>query len=55
MHVHAIALELTFADLRALKPAVISVFVAGASAVLMPSTTRSATTDSVRFRKRGAL
>ena len=55
MHVHAIALELTFADLRALKPAVISVFVAGTSTVLMPSTARSATTDSFRFRKRGAL
>ena len=37
---------LTFAGLGALKPRVISVAVAGTSAVLIPSTSRSAATDS---------
>ena len=55
MHVHAIALELTFAGLRTLKPAVISVSVDGTSTVLKPSTARSATTDSAGFPERAAL
>ena len=55
MHVHAIALELTFAGLHALKPAVISVSAAGPSAVLEPSTARSATTDSAGLRELPAL
>ena len=56
MHLHAaIPLALTFAGLRALKPAVISVSVAGTSAVLIPSTARSATTDSAGSRERAAL
>ena len=55
MHVHVIALELTFAGLHAFKPAVISVSVAGPSAVLEPSTARSTTTDSARFRELTAL
>ena len=55
MHLHAIALELTFAGLRTLKPAVISVSVDVTSAVLIPSTARSATTDPARFRERAAL
>ena len=55
MHLHAIALELTFAGLHALKPAVISVSAAGPSAVLEPSTARSATTDSAGFRECAAL
>ena len=52
---HALSLELTFASLDALKPPVISVSVAGTSAVLIPSTARSATTDSAGFLKRAAL
>ena len=55
MHVHVIALELTFAGLHALKPAVMRVSVAGPSAFLIPSTTGTATTDSAGFRKRPAL
>ena len=42
---------LTFAGLDALKPPVTSVFVAGTSAVLIPSTASSATTDLAGFRK----
>ena len=55
MHLHAIALGLTFAGLRALEPTVISVFVAGTSAVLIPSTPRSATTESAGLLKLAAL
>ena len=55
MHVHAIALGLTFAGQHALEPAVISVSVGGTSALLIPSTARSATTDSAGFHKRGTL
>ena len=47
--------KLTFACLDAIKPHVISVSVAGTSAVLIPSTARSATTDSAGFLKRAAL
>ena len=43
---HALSLELTFADLDALKPSVTSVSVADTTAFLIPSTARSATTDS---------
>ena len=52
-----LALELTFtlAGLRALKPPVINVSVAGTSAVLGPSTARSAATDSTGFPERAAL
>ena len=49
------ASELTFAGLHALKPLVVYVFVCSTSAVLVPSGTRSATTDSAGFRKRAAL
>ena len=52
---HGISLGLTFAGLRALKPHVIYVFVCSTSAVLVPSTARSAATDPARFRKRAAL
>ena len=55
MHTHAIRLGLTFAGLHALKPPVINVSVAGTSAVLEPSTARSATTDSAGFPERAAL
>ena len=49
------SIELTFAGLHALKPPVINVSVAGSSAVLKPSTARSATTDSARFSELAAL
>ena len=52
---YVIRLELTFASLHALRPPVISVPVADTSAVLKPSTTRSATTDSAGFLERAAL
>ena len=42
-------LGLTFASLHALKPAVTHVSIANTSAILVPSTARSATTDSPRF------
>ena len=51
----SLALKLTFASLHALKPLVVSVSVAGTSAVLIPSTTRSAATDSAGFLERAAL
>ena len=51
----ASSLEHTFAGLRALNPTVANVSVADISTVLVPSTTRSATTDSVGFLERAAL
>ena len=48
-------LALTFARFHALKPAVINVSVSGTSTILVPSTTRSATTDSAGFLERAAL
>ena len=48
-------IELTFAGLYALKPPVVHVSVADTSAVLIPSTTRSATTDSAGLPKLAAL
>ena len=53
IYLHGVSL--TFAGHNAVKPPVISVSVAGPSAVLVPSATRSATTDSAGFRKRAAL
>ena len=55
MHLHVIGLALTFAGFNALKPPVVSVSVASTSAILIPSTTRSATTDSAGFLERAAL
>ena len=53
---HALSLELTFASSHALKPFVISVAVAGTSSTFfIPSTTRSATTDSAGFLERAAF
>ena len=49
-----ITLELTFAGLHALRPSVINVYAACTSAVLKPSTTRSATALSTGFRERAA-
>ena len=48
-------LALTFAGLYALKPAVLIFDVAKTSAILIPSTARSATTDSAGFRERAAV
>ena len=46
---------LTFAGVQAVKPAVNHICVAGTPTVLVPSTIRSATTDSTRFLERAAL
>ena len=54
-NLHAVSLQLTFASLQALKPPVISVSVAVTPAVLKPSATRSATTDSPGFLEIAAL
>ena len=52
---HALNLALTFAGLHALRPAVINIPVAGTPAVLVPGTTRSATTASAGFLERVTL
>ena len=52
---HAVSLGLTFAGRHALKPFVTNIFVAGTSAVLKPSTARSATTVSAGFLERAAF
>ena len=46
MQPHVVTLELTFAGLHAFRPPMTNIFAAKSSAVLEPSTTRSATTDS---------
>ena len=46
MYLHTSSLELTFAGLRALDPRVVNVSIASTSAILIPSTTGSATTCS---------
>ena len=50
-----VSLELTFAGRHALIPLVVNIFVAVASAVLKPSTARSATTLSAGFLERAAF
>ena len=52
---HDVSLGLTFTGRDTLKPPVISVSVAGTSTILIPSTARSAATDSAEFRERAAL
>ena len=52
---YGVSRELTFAGRHAVNPLVINIFVASTSAVLKPSTARSATTDSAGFLKRAAL
>ena len=47
--------ELTFAGLHALRPLVHSISVAGTSTILIPSTARSATTDSAGFLEGSAF
>ena len=54
-YLHAIRLGLTLAGLRAFKPCVFHISVAGSSAVPVPSTAGSATTVSAGFLKRAAL
>ena len=51
----AVSLGLTFTGLHALKPAVARLCVAGTYAVPMPSTARSAATDSPRFLELAAI
>ena len=53
--VHVTNVKLTFADLHAFKPAVIDVSVADIPTVLVPSTARSAATDSAGSLERAAL
>ena len=55
IYLHAVRLELTFASLHALKPAVTNVSVAGTPTVFEPSTARRATADSAGFLERTAL
>ena len=52
---YAVSLELTFAGRHALKPPVINVFVVSRSAILKPSTARSATAVSAGFLERAAF
>ena len=52
---HAASFELTCADLHAFKPRMSNDFVADSPAVLIPSTARSATTDSAGSFERAAL
>ena len=54
-YLHGVSVALTFTGLDALRPPVISVSVAGPSAILKPSATRSATTASAGFLERAAL
>ena len=46
---------LTCAGLHALNPTVLKIFVADTSTILIPSTTRSAATDSPGFLERAAV
>ena len=55
MQLHVISLELTFAGLRAFRPPVINIFAAKSSAIIDPSTARSATTDSTGFLEGAAV
>ena len=48
-------IELTFASFHALEPAVIKFALSSASAILVPSTTRSATTGSSGFLERATV
>ena len=54
-YLHGFGLELTLAGFHALRPPVINIFVADTSAVLIPSTARSAATDSAGLRERDTL
>ena len=51
---HGVTLELTCAGRHALEPPVINIFGADTSAVLKPSTARSATTGSAGFLEQTA-
>ena len=55
IYLHGVNVGLTFAGLCALRPAVTNVLVANTSAVLIPSTVRSATTNSAGFLERATL
>ena len=55
IYLHAIKVELTFAGPYTLRPPVIHVSIAGTSAVLKPSTARSAATSSAGFLEHAAL
>ena len=55
MYLYGVTVGLTFAGLRALRPAVTDVFVANTSAFLEPITARSATTNSTEFLERATV
>ena len=52
---YTVSLERTFAGRHAIKPLVINIFAVGTSAVLKPSTARSATTASAGFLENTAF
>ena len=54
-YLHALCLELTFAGLHALKPFMINISVACTSALFIPGTARSATTNSAGLLEYAAL
>ena len=55
MYLHVVGLQLTLAGFYAFEPLVINISVASTSAVLIPSTVGSATTQSPGFLKRATL
>ena len=55
IYIYAFSLELTIADLHSLQPLVSKISVMDTSTVLKPSTTRSATAFSARFRELAAF
>ena len=55
IYLHALSPPLTFAGFNALRPAVVKASAVDTSTVLVPSTTRSATTDSSGFLEHAAL
>ena len=55
IYLYDVSFGLTFAGIKTLRPHVTGVFVASISAILIPSTTRSATTDSAGFLERATL
>ena len=55
IYLHIPAFGLTFAGLHALKPPVVDISVTGTPTVLIPSTARSATTNSAGFQELSTL
>ena len=55
IYLHGVNVGLAFAGLRALRPAMTNVFVAGTATVLIPSAAESTATDSPGFLERATL